>query len=131
MTFQKAGGIPGRVSLGALAAFAWVGLVSAPLSAAIPAKETGHVLFAFDDTALPFQHGVRMNLISYQSTADGGSVGNLVVPMGPPGAPDSKGLIYYGTVREVNGELWMWYLGLGDHEAKRHYRVCLDRVCRE
>jgi hypothetical protein len=104
-----------------------LGLGAAAVCASAVAAEKGQVLFAFDEQALPFRHGLRMNLISYQSTADGGSKSNLVVPMGPPGAPDSKGLIYYGTVCEVNGELWMWYLGLGDHDDNRHYRICLAK----
>lgn len=76
-----------------------------------PARAAEHVLFAFDDRWLRFQHGVKLSLIPYQSTAD---LSNQVLAPGPAGAPDSRGLIYYGTVCEVNDELWMWYLGLGD-----------------
>lgn len=100
-------------------------LVAAGLAPASRAGE--HVLFAFDDRWLPFRHGVKLSLISYQSTANGGDHGNQVLGPGPAGAPDAKGLIYYGTVCEVNGELWMWYLGLGDQDDKRHYRVCLAK----
>jgi hypothetical protein len=87
--------------------------------------EPEQVLFAFDDTALPFQNGLRLQLVSSESSADGGGGSNEVVAPGPAGAPDSKGIIYYGTVCAVNGQLWMWYLGLGDHDDTRHYRICL------
>jgi hypothetical protein len=99
------------------------------MQSSLGAKRAAHpekVLFAFDDTWLPFQHGLRLKLVSYSSTADTGD-SNMVVPLGPPDAPDSKGIIYYGTVCEIDGELWMWYLGLGDHEKTRHYRVCLAK----
>ncbi|HEX4131880.1 MAG TPA: hypothetical protein VHZ24_17745 [Pirellulales bacterium] len=82
-----------------------------------------HVLFAFDDHALPLQHGVRLRLLSYRSPGEeGGS--NIVVPVGPPGSCDGRGVIYYGTVLEVDGELRMWYLGMGDQDERRHYRIC-------
>jgi hypothetical protein len=89
-----------------------------------PSAET--VLFAFDDSWLPFQHGVQLKLVSY-SSSETAEESNMVVPLGPPGAPDSRGIIYYGTVCEVAGELWMWYLGLGDHDQERHFRICMAK----
>ena len=62
------------------------------------------VLFPFDDYSLPFQRGVRLQLIPNKGD-------QIVVPFGPPGAPDSKGMNYYGAVCRVGDELWMWYLG--------------------
>ena len=88
---------------------------------ALCSRAEEQVLFAFDDVYLPFQHGVKLNLISHAGA------GNMVLGPGPAGAPDSKGLIYYGTVCEVNGELWMWYLGMGDQDEKRKYRICLAK----
>lgn len=79
------------------------------------------VLFAFDDHALPFRHGVRLHLESYRTPVDRT---RIVVAPGPPGAPDCKRVIYYGTVLRVGGELWMWYLGQGDDD-RWHQRVCL------
>jgi hypothetical protein len=79
------------------------------------------VLFSFDDHWLPFQYGVQLSLVSSQSSS--GTASNQVIAMGPPGAPDSRGVIYYGTVCEVNGELWMWYLGMGDQDEERRYRI--------
>src|SRR5208282_760542 len=90
------------------------------------AGRAGQVLFAFDDTALPFQQGVRLRLISSRSSGEQGA-SNLAVPIGPPGSVDVRGVIYYGTVVEVNGELWMWYLGMGDQDEGRHYRICLAK----
>src|SRR5260221_548513 len=81
------------------------------------------VLFAFDDHALPFQHGLRLKLISSRSPGEEGAGNAVAVPVGPPGSVDGRGVIYYGTVIEVNGELWMWYLGMGDQDEGRHYRI--------
>ncbi len=89
-----------------------------------PAKE--QVLFAFDEYALPLQHGLRLKLNSYRSPGEQGA-SNLAVPVGPPGSADGRGVIYYGTVLEVNGELWMWYLGMGDQDEGRQYRVCFAK----
>lgn len=66
------------------------------------------VLFPFDDHSLPFQHGVRLHLVRYKAGVDRTKI---VVPQGPPGAPDSARVIYYGSVHRVGEELWMWYLG--------------------
>src|SRR5438876_1442243 len=63
------------------------------------------VLFAFDDHALPLQQGVRLRLLSSRSSGEQGA-SNVAVPVGPPGSADGRGVIYYGTVVEVNGELW-------------------------
>ena len=68
------------------------------------------VLFPFDDYSIPFQHGLRLQLVGYE-----GGIGRrkIVIMPGDSGAPDSKLVVYYGTVRRVGGELWMWYLGQG------------------
>ena len=79
------------------------------------------VLFPFDDHGLPFRQGVRLHLVGFKTPVDRT---RIVVPLGPPGAPDSKRVIYYGTVLRVGGELWMWYLGQGDDDHW-HQRVCL------
>ena len=91
-----------------------------------PAAPAEQVLFAFDNHWLPFQHGLRLNLIGYDCPFDL-NVTNLAVPLGAPGSPDSRGIIYYGTVLEVNGELWMWYMALGDHDEHKHYRICMAK----
>ena len=80
------------------------------------------VLFPFDDGSIPFQHGVKLNLIGKQS----GHGNQPVVPLGENGSHDSLWIAYYGTVLEVDGELWMWYLGQGPDE-QWHQRVCLAR----
>ena len=81
------------------------------------------VLFPFDDHGLPFRNGVRLHLVGFKTPVDRT---RIVVPLGEPGAPDSKRVIYYGTVLRVGGELWMWYLGQGDDDHW-HQRVCLAR----
>ena len=88
--------------------------------------ETEHqkvMLFPFDDVALPFQKGLRLQLVGYQSPVGGT---RIVVPLGSPDSPDGKMVTYYGTVISVDGELRMWYLGQGDEE-NWHQRVCFAR----
>ncbi len=80
------------------------------------------VLFPFDDYSIPFQHGVQLQLVHKS-----GAKGKIVLGTGSPGAPDSKLVIYYGTVRRVGDELWMWYLALGDQDKKWHERVCFAK----
>ncbi|MSU49946.1 MAG: hypothetical protein EXS37_12815 [Opitutus sp.] len=92
----------------------WLLLLALPLRAE-PDPPGSTVLFAFDDVWLPFQQGVRLNMLSYESQGLPGTKGNQVVAPGP-GVSDSNGIIYYGSVCEVNGELLMWYLGLGNRE---------------
>ena len=80
------------------------------------------VLFAFDDHSIPFQHGVKLNLVGRQA----GHGNKPAVPLGEAGAHDSLWIAYYGTVLAIDGELWMWYLGQGP-DAHWHQRVCLAR----
>jgi len=96
------------------------------LGAKIRAAEPEQVLFAFDNTALPFQEGVQLKLIPYAIAPNlNWAPENLVIKNGPPGSPDSFAISYYGSVCEVNGELWMWYRGEGDEDRgqHRHYRA--------
>lgn len=79
------------------------------------------VLFPFDDYSIPFQHGVRLQLIGK------GGRPKIVVGTGGPGAPDSKLACYYGTVKRVGDELWIWYLGQGDLDDDWHQRVCFAK----
>ena len=79
------------------------------------------MLFPFDDHALPFTGGVRLSLSSFRHRPS-----QTVVGLGPPGSSDCVGVTYYGTVRRVGDELWMWYLGLGDRDEGRwHERMHL------
>lgn len=82
------------------------------------------VLFPFDDHSIPFQRGVRLQLVGYQSSAEGGT--RVVVPLGSPGAPDDGAVFYYGAVCRVGDELLMWYLGRPSVEGFRG-RVCFAR----
>ena len=81
------------------------------------------VLFPFDDHSIPFQHGVRLHLVRYKAGVDGT---RIVVPPGPAGAPDSRAVIYYGSVHRVEDQLWMWYLAQGDSDRWLQ-RVCLAK----
>lgn len=80
------------------------------------------VLFPFDDFSLPFQRGMRLHLVPYQSTAERGT--RVGVSCGAPGTPDSACIYYYGAVQKVGDEYWMWYLGQG-HREDDFARVCL------
>ncbi len=71
------------------------------------------VLFPFDDYSIPFQHGLRLQLVGYKAGIDRR---RIVLKPGGPEAPDSRLVVYYGTVRRVGNELWMWYLGQGDEK---------------
>jgi hypothetical protein len=121
------------IGLGGLATVAAIllgALFPSAIHAAPSSGETAggaeQVLFAFDDHALPFQQGLRLKLLSSRSSGEAGA-DNIAVPMGPSGSADGRGVIYYGTVLEVNGELWMWYLGMGDQDEGRHYRICFAK----
>lgn len=82
------------------------------------------VLFSFDDHSLPFQRGVRLHLVDYHSSSEGGT--RIVVPLGPPGSPDSIKISYYGAVHRVGDELYMWYQGQG--EGKDDFqRICFAK----
>jgi hypothetical protein len=78
------------------------------------------VLFPFDDQSLPFQRGVRLQLVGRNSAG-----ADVVVWPDSPGAPDSGAISYYGSVCRVGDELWMWYLGQGAGEGT-HQRLCLS-----
>ena len=80
-------------------------------------------LFPFDDLAIPYQHGVQLQLNGFRQSVDAPS--NVVIPLGPPGTPDSRIATYYGTVHRIGDELWMWYLGQGDLDQRWRQRVCL------
>ena len=80
------------------------------------------VLFPFDDYAFPFQTGVRLKLHSFPSNLDYRT--RVVVPLGEPKAPDSGNIAYYGTVRRIGDEYWMWYLG-NDDTPGWYQRLCL------
>ena len=84
------------------------------------------VLFPFDDYAIPLQRGMRLRLHSFKKWVDQSS--NVVVGLGGPGDPDNVISTYYGTVRRVGDELWMWYLGMGDRGGETWKQtVCLTK----
>lgn len=78
------------------------------------------VLFPFDDYSIPFQNGVELHLAAHQTPC---GRTRIVLGLGDEGAPDSKHVVYYGSVHRVGDELWMWYLGQGADD------VWFERVC--
>lgn len=78
-------------------------------------------LFAFDDYSIPFHRGLKLDLVRYLRRI---GKTRIVLEPGPAGAPDAEHLTYYGTVKRMGDELWMWYLGQGDEPYWRQ-RVCL------
>lgn len=84
------------------------------------------VLFPFDDHAFPLQRGVQLNLKGFQ-----GGVGRtrIVLAPGDTGSHDSLHVAYYGTVRKVGDEYWMWYLGQGTVQQEDPANPWFQRVC--
>lgn len=64
------------------------------------------VLFAFDPCAIPFRRGLALHLVSGRKESPGGTV----LGLGKPGDIDER-VHFYGTIREVDGEFRMWYIG--------------------
>jgi len=83
------------------------------------------VLFAFDDHSIPFQCAVELHLVGGHTTGSGKTT-RIVLEPGKEGAPDSRAVVYYGSVHKVGKELWMWYLGQ-DEGPEWHQRVCFAR----
>ena len=84
------------------------------------------ILFPFDDHAIPLQRGVQLRLNSHRATC---GRTRIVLETGPPGAPDSEHVAYYGTVIRMGDELWMWYLGQGEDESGGEGETWFQRVC--
>ena len=63
------------------------------------------VLFAFDDHSIPLQDNLFLTFKQVQKHP-----ANPVLRAGPPGSPDDRGCIIYGSVLPVGGKLRMWYL---------------------
>jgi len=84
------------------------------------------VLFPFDDYALPLQRGVQLNLKSYQGGSDRTQI---ILAPGDKGTHDSEHIAYYGTVKKVGDEYWMWYLGQGPVQMEDESTPWFQRVC--
>jgi hypothetical protein len=81
-------------------------------------------LFSFDAEAFPFQKGLQLKLISFPSKLDAKII--PVVSLGNSGEHDSGAISYYGTVRKVKDEYWMWYLA-NDDSGGWFLRLCLAK----
>jgi hypothetical protein len=73
----------------------------------------GHVLFAFDDHAIPWAENLKLTLARAEKHP-----ANPVLRRGPEGAPDHGHAILYGSVLRVGGKFRMWYLGMFETELK-------------
>src|ERR1044071_3551514 len=76
------------------------------------------VLFPFDDHAIPFTSGLRLQLVSGKAP---GVRNPVVLDHGRPGDPDERAARFYGTVIPLGDRLCMWYLGA---DAKGTLRAC-------
>jgi len=114
-----------RLLPGALLAAGLAGPARPAARAQIDPAANERVFFAFDDRSLPFQHGLRLQLVDFHLGA--GEPDNIVLRPGPPGSPDAGGCYYYGSVIEVEGEFWMWYLGCPAPAHKGTEQVCVAR----
>src|SRR5213592_2844835 len=74
------------------------------------------VLFPFDSYSVPYRHGVELTLVPASKKGP-------VLEKGPPGAPDSGRIDYYGTVIRLGNKLHMWYRGASDKKTN-YFRVC-------
>lgn len=84
--------------------------------AADPAKppaRSEHVLFAFDDHGIPWQHNLKLTLVEAKKHPS-----NPVLRRGPKGSPDHGHAILYGTVLKDGDTFRMWYLGMHETELK-------------
>ena len=68
------------------------------------------VFFAFDDTSIPFSHGLRLQIRHGKGL---GRPGPIVLSRGEAGEPDDDTVRFYGTVIPFGDELRMWYLARG------------------
>ncbi len=63
-----------------------------------------HVIFSFDDHAIPFKSNLKLTLTSPERYP-----GNPVVPRGPAGSVDAFRAQFYGSVIRIDGKFRMWY----------------------
>ncbi len=81
------------------------------------------VFFAFDDHSIPWQHNLKLTLVSATKHPD-----NPVLRRGPEGAPDHGHACLYGTVIKEGSKFRMWYLGMfethlsGGHGGTGYWR---------
>jgi hypothetical protein len=71
-----------------------------------------HVVFSFDDHAIPFKSNLKLTLVSPDKHA-----ANPVVPRGPRGSVDAFRAQFYGSVIRVDGKFRMWYVAGSDDGA--------------
>src|SRR5947208_12017826 len=73
----------------------------AALQIAQPAE---HVIFSFDEDAIPFKSNLKLTLTQPERHP-----ANPVVPRGPAGSVDAFRAQFYGSVIRIDGKFRMWY----------------------
>jgi hypothetical protein len=71
-----------------------------------------HVIFSFDDHAIPFKSNLKLTLTPLKKYQ-----GNPVVPRGPAGSVDAFRAQFYGSVIHIDGKYRMWYVAGADDAA--------------
>ena len=79
-----------------------------------PTTRGESTLFSFDDVSIPFTRNLRMTMHPPRKHP-----GNPLVRRGPPGAPDSFGVQFYGSIVRHEGKFKLWYVAV-DEELNRH-----------
>jgi len=102
--FHRKQGLRG-LAVAALGAFAAAAATVHPAGAAELFDETKvTTLFAFDDLAIPFSQGLKLEMNRPQKHP-----ANPVVKRGGKGDPDSWAVQFYGSVIKIDGKYRMWY----------------------
>ncbi len=77
-------------------------------------ETTATSIFAFDDSAIPFTHNLKLEMRTPEKHA-----ANPVVPRGGDGDPDNWAVQFYGSVVKVEGKYRMWYCAAGRRSGQQ------------
>lgn len=70
--------------------------------------------FAFDQVSIPHTQNLGLEMRQPERHPQ-----NPVLKRGAPGAPDAKGVQFYGSIIRDNGRYRMWYVAFDDHEKSK------------
>jgi hypothetical protein len=82
---------------------------AADQSAALFDETACQTLFAFDRVSIPHTQNLRLEMRSPERHP-----ANPVVPRGPAGSPDARGVQFYGSVIREGGKFRLWYVAVDD-----------------
>ncbi len=102
-----------KISLPTLCALSIALVCPMPAHETEPASPSETTLFVFDNQSVPFSRNLQLTM--HQPVKH---PGNPVLPRGNPGAPDSYGVQFYGSVLHDQGKYRMWYVAL-DEDLKQ------------